>query len=151
LPRMSEGDPNDRDSSGLRPEDEERLREAFDSVPFAHLLGIELGEMRLGEATLHLSVRDELLQNNGVVHGGVLASLMDSAAAFAILTLLEKGQTTTTVDLTVHYLRPLVRGRVTAKARVVRAGRRVLVITIDVLDETEALAATALTSFIRLS
>lgn len=135
----------------LTPDEEQRIRTAFRDVPFVHLLGIELGEMKRGAATLYLEVRDELRQNNGVVHGGVVASLADTAAAFAILTLLEADQTSTTVDLTIHYLRPLLRGRVTTQARVLRAGRRIMVITVDVFDETKALAATALTSFIRLS
>ncbi|HEX8922400.1 MAG TPA: PaaI family thioesterase [Pyrinomonadaceae bacterium] len=135
----------------LNPDENERIREAFERVPFAHLLKLELGEMKRGLATLHLEVRDALRQNNGVVHGGVIASLVDSAAAFAIITILEKGQTSTTVDLTIHYLRPWLTGRATAQARVVRAGRRILTIEIDVLDESEALLATALTSFIRLT
>jgi uncharacterized protein (TIGR00369 family) len=135
----------------LTPDENERIREAFERVPLAHLLKLELGEMKRGLATLHLEVRDELRQNNGVVHGGVIASLVDSAAAFAIITLLEKGQTSTTVDLTIHYLRPWLRGRATARARVVRAGRRIMTIAIDVLNEDEALLATALTSFIRLA
>lgn len=135
----------------LTPEEEQRIRDAFERVPFVHLLKIELGEVRRGAATLYLEVRDELRQNNGVVHGGVIASLVDTAAAFAIITSLEKGQTTTTVDLTIHYLRPLLAGRATAQARVLRAGRRIMTIQIDVLDETQTLAATALTSFIRLA
>jgi uncharacterized protein (TIGR00369 family) len=135
----------------LTTEENERIREAFERVPFAHLLKLELGEMKRGLATIHLEVRDELRQNNGVVHGGVLASLVDTAAAFAIITLLEKGQTSTTVDLTIHYLRPWLTGRATARARVVRAGRRIMTITIDVSDENEAILATALTSFIRLA
>lgn len=132
-------------------QEKERIQEAFRAVPFAHLLNIELGEMRRGAATLHLAVREELKQNNGVIHGGVIASIVDTAAAFAILTLLKPTETTTTIDLTIHYLRPLLRGKMTAEARVVRAGRRVLVISIEVLDEDRNLAATALTSFIRLS
>ncbi len=138
-------------AAALTPEQEERLREAFLNIPFARFLGMELGEMKIGEATLHLEIRDELRRNNGFTHGGVVASLADTAAAFAILTLLEPDQTTTTIDLTIHYLRPLIKGRATAHARVVRAGRRVLVISVDVLDDTEALAATALTSFIKLA
>jgi uncharacterized protein (TIGR00369 family) len=135
----------------LAPDVRRRISEAFERVPFAHHLKLELGEMKSGEATLYLLVRDELRQNNGVVHGGVIASLVDTAAAFAILTILEEPQSTTTVDLTIHYLRPLIRGRVAAHARVLRAGRRILTIAVDVLDETETLAATALTSFIRLT
>jgi uncharacterized protein (TIGR00369 family) len=135
----------------LAPDEIARLEEAFARVPFAHLLKLEMGEMRRGSATLHMEVRDELRQNNGVVHGGAIASLVDSAAAFAILTILGKEERSTTVDLAIHYLRPLLAGRATAHARVVRAGRRILTITVDVLNESEAIVATALTSFIRLS
>ena len=130
---------------------EQRIRAVFEKIPYAHLLGVELGELRRGEATLYLEMRDELRRNNGVAHGGAIASLVDTAAAFAILTQLEPDQTTTTIDLTIHYLRPLVKGRAAAHARVLRAGRRIIVISIEVLDETKALAATALTSFMVLA
>jgi uncharacterized protein (TIGR00369 family) len=126
-----------------------RVREAFDNVPFVHFLGIELGEVERGAATLHLNVRDELKQNRGVVHGGVTASLIDTASAFAVLTLLEPDQTTTTISLTIHYLRPLLHGQATAHARILRGGRRVLTVSVDVLDESEALIATALTTYLR--
>lgn len=135
----------------LTPEEERRVREAFEQIPFARLLGMELGELRRGAATLHIEAREELKRNRGILHGGVVASLADTAAAFAVLTLSEQGQATTTIDLTVHYLRPLAAGRATARARVLRAGKRILVISVDVLDEGQALAATALTSFIRLT
>jgi uncharacterized protein (TIGR00369 family) len=134
----------------LTPEREQRIREGFKNIPFAHLLSIEIGELRRGEAIMYLEVRDELRRNNGVAHGGVIASLVDTAAAFAILTLLEPDETTTTIDLTVHYLRPFIKGRATAHARVLRAGRRIIVISIEVLDEAKAILATALTSFIKL-
>jgi uncharacterized protein (TIGR00369 family) len=139
------------DDDRLTPEEERRLREAFEEIPFARLLGMELGELRCGAATLHLEAREELKRNRGILHGGVVASLADTAAAFAVLTLKEPGQGSTTIDLTVHYLRPLAEGRATAQARVVRAGRRVTVISVDVFDENQALAATALASFIRLN
>jgi uncharacterized protein (TIGR00369 family) len=138
-------------AEALAPEQEQRIREGFKDIPFAHLLGIEIGELRRGEAILYLEVRDELRRNNGVAHGGAIASLVDTAAAFAILTLLEPDETTTTIDLTVHYLRPFIKGRATAHARVLRAGRRIIVISIEVLDEGEAVLATALTSFIKLA
>jgi uncharacterized protein (TIGR00369 family) len=131
--------------------EKERLHEALREVPFARLLGLELGEIERGAATLHLAVRDELKQNKGLVHGGVVASLIDTAAAFAAITLLEPDQSTTTINLTIHYLRPLTVGRATARARVLRAGRRILSISVEVFDETEVLTATALTSYLRLS
>jgi len=135
----------------LAPDEQRRIQEAFENVPFAHLIGMELGEVTRGAATVRLAVRDNLRQNRGVVHGGVTASLIDTAAAFAILPLLEPGQSTTTIDLTIHYLRPLLSGQAVARARVLRAGRRLIVVTVEIVDEAEILVATALTSYLRLA
>jgi uncharacterized protein (TIGR00369 family) len=128
-----------------------RIREAFASVPYAKLLGLELGEMRSGEANLHLDIRDELKQNQGVVHGGAVASLIDTAAAFAIVTRLESGERVTTTDLTIHYLRPITSGRITATARIVRGGRRLFVISVEVTNSQRVIVATAVSGYIKLA
>lgn len=135
----------------LTEDEKQRVMRSFADVPYARLLGIEVVRMERGLAVLSLTVRDELRQINGIIHGGATASLIDTASAFAILTVLEPNQTTTTVDLTVHYLRPLVNGLARAEARVLRAGRRVIVVAVDVTDEAQNLAATALTTYIRLT
>ena len=127
-----------------------RFQKAVDSVPYAHLLGIELDEISNGIATLGFDIRQELTQNHGVVHGGAIASLIDSATAFAIISLLAPKEKVTTVDLTISYLRPLTKGRVTAVAKVVRAGRRLFVVSADVRDSAGKLAATALSTYIKL-
>ena len=98
-----------------------------------------------------LPIREELKQNNAIVHGGAIASLIDSAMAFAIIPLLTENERTTTVDLTIHYLRPLVEGVAKASARVVRAGRRIVVVSAEVLDDQERLAATAMSTYARLT
>jgi uncharacterized protein (TIGR00369 family) len=127
-----------------------RIKKAVDSVPYAHLLGIELDDVGPGVATLGLDVRKELKQNHGVIHGGAIASLIDTAMAFAIITLLTPREKVTTVDLTISYLRPLKNGRVTAKAKVVRAGRRLFVVSADVFSDDGSLASTALSTYIKL-
>jgi uncharacterized protein (TIGR00369 family) len=127
-----------------------RAHEAFASVPYAKLLGLELGEMGPGQATIHLTVRDEMKQNQGVVHGGVVASLIDTAAAFAVVTELEAGERVTTTDLTIHYLRPASSGRLSATAHIVRGGRRLFVLSVEVTNDQHALLATAVTSYIKL-
>ena len=137
--------------SPLTEAERQRISEAFAAVPFAHLLGLELVSVERGKAVLRLGIRDELKQNKGIIHGGVTASLIDTAAAFVILTLLEPDQTTTTVDLTIHYLRPLVKGQAMAHARIVRGGRRLIIAAVDVFDDAGSLAATALTTYIRLT
>lgn len=127
-----------------------RIRKAVDTVPFAKLLGIELDDVSRGTATLGINVRDELKQNHGMVHGGVIASLIDTATAFAIISLLAPGERVTTVDLTITYLRPLTEGRVTAVAKVLRAGRRLLVVSAEVFGKDKKLATTALSTYIKL-
>src|SRR6185295_3774385 len=108
---MSENVPDD---PGLS-----RARAAFASVAYAKFLGLELCELRTGEVSVCLDVREELKQNQGVVHGGAVASLIDTAAAFAILTTLAPHERVTTTDLTIHYLRPITDGRLTATGRIV--------------------------------
>ncbi|PYS44912.1 MAG: PaaI family thioesterase [Acidobacteria bacterium] len=127
-----------------------RAQAAFAAVPFAKLLGLEMGELKTGEATLHLTVRDELTQNQGVMHGGAVASLIDTASAFAVVTQLEPDERVTTTDLTIHYLRPIVSGRLSATARIVRGGRRLFVLSIEVINDQQKLVATAITTYIKL-
>ena len=127
-----------------------QIRKTIDGVHFAQLLGIELDDIGPGTATLGLNIRKQLTQNHGVVHGGAIASLIDTATAFAIISLLSRGERVTTVDLTVSYLRPLTEGRMTATARVLRAGQRLLVVSAEVFDKDGKLTTTALSTYIKL-
>lgn len=135
----------------LSEEQRRRVERARDGVPFLKLLGVEVETVGPGSATLLLSVRDELMRNDSIVHGGVMASLIDSAFAFAIIPILGEGERTVTVDLTIHYLRPLSSGVARASARVVRAGRRVITVSADLFDENDKLAATALSTYLRVT
>src|SRR5205085_6012834 len=98
--------------AALTSEELARLRAAFAQVAYARLLGLELAEVARGTALLSLTVRPELTRMEGIMHGGALASLMDTASAFAVLTLLAPAEQTVTVDLTIHFLRPVSSGRV---------------------------------------
>lgn len=123
----------------------------LDNVPFAKLLGIELESSEPGHAVLSMKIRHELKQNHGVAHGGSVAAVIDSAMAIAIMPLLAENERTTTVDLTIHYLRPLTEGTARASARVVRAGRRVITVSAELFDHQEKLAATAISTYLRLT
>jgi uncharacterized protein (TIGR00369 family) len=127
-----------------------RLRELFQRVRYVKLLGIQLDEASRGLVKMHLDAREDLRQVNDVLHGGSIASLIDTAAAFAVITLIEPQQSATTADLTIHFLRPVDSGRVTAVARVLRSGRRLLVVTVEVFNSTQSLISTAVTTYIRL-
>jgi len=128
-----------------------RVQELFGRVRYAKFLGIELNEVSRGLVTMQLDAREELRQVNDVLHGGSIASLIDTAAAFAVITVLDAGQSATTSDLTIHFLRPVDSGRVTATAKVLRSGRRLVVVTVDVFDNAQTLISTAVTTYLRLS
>jgi len=125
-----------------------RLREIFGRIPYVRLLGMELVGVARGEARVALEVREELTRNEGLMHGGAVASLMDTASAFAVMSLLEAGQSTVTIDLMIHFLRPVLRGRIEARARVLRAGRRIATLSIDTTDGAGKLTATATTTYL---
>jgi len=122
----------------------------LDHVPFAKLLGIEVDSVEPGHAVLSMKLRDDLMRNNGIAHGGAIATLIDSAMAMAIMALLEENERTVTVDLTIHYLRPISEGTARASARVVRAGRRVITVSAELFDQNEKLSATAISTYLRI-
>ena len=122
-----------------------------DDIPFAKLLGIEAESVEPGHAVLTMKIRDDLKRNGGIAHGGAVAALIDSAMAFAIVPLLSENEHTVTVDLTIHFMRPLSEGSARASARVVRAGKRVITVSAELFNNEGKLAATALSTYLRLS
>jgi uncharacterized protein (TIGR00369 family) len=136
--------------NGLSEEQIERLERAAREIPFVSLIGIELESAEPGLTVMKLAVRNELKRDNGVVHGGAIATLIDTCTAFAIIPLLEKDEHSVTVDLTISYLRPLTTGTATASARILRQGARVIVLSAEVLDHEGNLAATALSTYLRV-
>ncbi|HET9838498.1 MAG TPA: PaaI family thioesterase [Candidatus Angelobacter sp.] len=111
-------------------------------VPYWQTLGLELKEAEAGKAVFEAYVRPELLQN-GVLHGGVLASIADSACAVAAISHIFPDNYATTINLQVAYLKPVAAGRFRAVGRCVRAGKSVLFSQAEVFDEKEALVCSA--------
>ena len=134
----------------LTDEQRRRVEAAREGVPFLKLLGVEVESVGPGSATLLLPVREELMRSDGILHGGAVASVIDSAFAFAITPLLADNERTVTIDMTIHYLRPLSGGVLKTIARVVRAGRRVITVSAELFDESGKLAATALSTYLRM-
>lgn len=128
----------------------EPAQAVFPNIPYIKLLGIELTGMEKGKATLRLKMRDELRQPHGVLHGGATASIIDTATAFAVISVLAEGEKATTVDLTIHYLRPVVEGEIVCTAKIVRAGKRLLTVSAEVANEEGKLIATALSTYSKI-
>jgi len=127
----------------LTPDELALLEKTFRQVPYVGLLGLEFVAASRGTATFALEAREELTRMGGILHGGAVVSLMDTAAACAVHTLLEPGGRTVTVDLTVHFLSPATSGRVEARATVLRKGRRVIILNVEARDADGSLIATS--------
>ena len=124
--------------------------ERLNNLPFAKLLGMRLTGIRPNEAVIEIDMRDDLRQPSGVLHGGVTATLIDTAMAFAVRTYLSDTEPTATIDLTVHYLRPHVEGKAICTARVVRPGKRIFTVSAEVHNEEGKLIAAGLSTYTRL-
>lgn len=137
-------------SKEITEEQKQFAAEALRKAPFPALLGLELVDLRFGEAVLKLKMRDELRQPYGLLHGGATASLIDTATAFALISCQEKDEQSTTVDLVVHYLRPHTDGELICTAKVVRAGRRISTVSAEAVNEQGKLIATALSTYMKV-
>lgn len=123
---------------------------ALHSLPFSKLIGMKLVDLEPGVAVISIEMRDDLRQPSGVLHGGVTATLIDTAMAFAVRTRLAPTDATATIDLTVHYLRPHITGTFTCTAKVVRAGKRIFTVSADVYNEDQKHIATAVSTYTKL-
>jgi acyl-CoA thioesterase len=131
-------------------ERKQRAVTAFNDLPFAKLLGMQLVDIRPNEGVIQIEMRDDLRQPSGVLHGGVTATIIDTAMAFAVRSHLEDHEATATIDLTVHYLRPHTAGKVRCTAKCVRAGKRIFTVAADVENEEGVLIATGLSTYMRI-
>lgn len=91
---------------------------------FAGLLGIEIQRAEDGGCTCLLPLRPDLLNSGGIMHGGALATLADTAMGVGLGRSLPQGLRCATVDLHINYLRPVSRGPVSCQSRLVRRGQR---------------------------
>jgi len=114
---------------------------------FSALMGFEVVKLSNGGAILTVRTEDRHRQIHNVMHGGVIAALADTAAAIAAYTVVPRGTEVVTIELKINYLLPVGGGTLTARGKVLRAGRNFIVVECDVNREDRALAAKALMTF----
>jgi len=125
----------------------ELVRRRMKESKSSELLGFDVESVHDGRAIFRLDVRPRHKQIHGVVHGGILAALADTAAAIAAYTVVPRGVELATLELKINYLEPVPGGRVKADARVLRRGRNFIVTECEILNESGSLAAKALLTF----
>ncbi len=113
--------------------------------PAVALLDIDLVAAEAGQVTMTMRAQEYLYNPLGSVHGGLIATLMDSVMGCAVHSTLPLGRGFTTLEIKVNYLRAVteVSGLVTAVGRVVHSGRQQAVAEASLIDEASRLCATA--------
>ncbi len=125
----------------------DRLRARLAAAPALAWLGASLEELEQYYATLKMPYRPELTNGSGTIHGGILATLADTAVAFALSTSFDGKMGFATSDMTIHFLRR-ARTDVWARARIVKKGQRVNVGDVEIVDAGGHAVARALASYL---
>jgi uncharacterized protein (TIGR00369 family) len=119
------------------------IRKAMESTPIAELIGFTIGEIGDGRAVGSFQPGPQHANPMGTLHGGVLCDLADAAMGTAFASTLQADESFTTMDLHIHFFRPVWKGQLRAEARVVQRGKTTGYIECDVQDENGKLVAKA--------
>ena len=118
------------------------VREEF-PAPIGKLIGFTLLRTGAGQATIEFEAGERHANPMGTLHGGVLCDIADAAMGVAYSSTLKDGESFTTLELKINFLRPVWKAKLRAQAKVVRAGNTVGLVECDVIDEHERLVARA--------
>jgi len=107
----------------LNPKYVEVVSEFVNQSPYFALLSMKVKDLEWGTAILEVDLDGKHLQPFGYVHGGVIASVMDAAAFWAVFPQVKEGMGLTTVEIKVNYLAPVQKGKLVAKGRCIKIGK----------------------------
>jgi uncharacterized protein (TIGR00369 family) len=137
--------------ASLRDGMEALLAGAAPVPPAARLIGFALRGFADGEATVELEAGEPHTNPMGTVQGGVLSAMADAAMGWAYMTTLREGETYTTLEMKINFLKPVWQGRVVATGRVRRAGRTTALVECEVVDGKGSAVAYATSTCMLLS
>ena len=113
-----------------------RIRDSFGKQSMMRTLGAEVISVEAGREVIAAPILPTSLQQQGAGHAGLAFSIGDSAAGYAALTTLPEGAEVMTVEMKINLMSPALGDRLVAEGRVIRAGRRIVVVGADVFAET---------------
>ena len=143
---MPDFDPQD-------PDYEARVRESFARQAAMATIGARLLRVAPGEVHVELPFRQDLTQQHGYLHAGMVTAVVDSACGYAAMTLTPPGGEVLSVEFKINLLSPAAGERFVARARVVRAGRNITVCAGDAFalkEGGEKLVATMLATMMNV-
>ncbi len=113
-----------------------KIRESFDRQSLMTTLGARLARLDHGAVDIEAPIGPGSLQQQGFAHAGLTFAIGDSAAGYSALSLLRLDQEVLTTEMKIHLLAPAAGERLIARGRVIKPGRRIMVVQADVFSVT---------------
>jgi len=130
---------------------EAMLRGEIPGPPAAQLIGFRLLSIEPGKAVFEMEAGPQHANPMGTLHGGILCDIADAAMGIAYASDLGEGESFTTLELKINFLKPVWNARLRAEGRVVKRGKTVGLVECDVTDEKGSLAARASSTCLTLA
>jgi uncharacterized protein (TIGR00369 family) len=134
----------------LNPDYLNAVRALINNCPYFRLLSMDVLELSPGHALLEALVEEKHLQAFGFVHGGALASIIDTAAFWSAFCDLDENMGITTVDLKLNYLAPVKEGKLIARGKLLKLGRTLGLGEANIISEDGKLIAQGTSTLIVL-
>jgi uncharacterized protein (TIGR00369 family) len=119
--------------TALNPAFESRVRDSFARQAAMRLIGAQLAAVEAGRCIIELAVRDELTQQHGYVHGGIVGMIADSAGGYAAFSLMPADASVLTVEYKINMLAPAAGELLVATGEVLKPGRTLSIVRADVV------------------
>ena len=127
------------------------IRGEAPNAPVASLVGFRVVEAGEGAAVFEMEAGPQHANPMGTLHGGILCDLADGAMGVAYASTLDEGESFTTLELKINFLKPVWNAQLRAAAHVVKRGKTVGLVECDVTDETGSLVARASSTCLTLA
>lgn len=111
-----------------------RVEESFQKQAFLSLIGAQLRSVEEGRVEISCRRRPDLGQQQGLLHGGVVATIGDVTCGYTALTMMPEGCEVLTAEFKIHLLRPVMAEEIVAVGQVVKAGRSLIITEAEIRD-----------------
>lgn len=134
---------NERSNLNLTDRIQMMMTGSIPPPPIANLIGFKLVSIGSGQAVIEFEADDRHANPMGTLHGGVLCDISDAAMGMAFASTLIEGESFTTLELKINFLKPVWKAKLRAEGSVVGGGKTVGLVMCDIFDEKERLVARA--------
>ena len=112
-----------------------RVQEGINNQSYGTMLGLTVEEAEEGRVVISCKKRADLLQQTGILHGGVIGSLCESAAGYAAITVLPEGGSVIGVEYKVNFLRAITTDKAIAVGKVIKRGKQLIVVDVEAFND----------------